>query len=589
MGPDNATANVENAVLNSFKQFSATEKLRVNDRQRLIAREHKAVKLNDLKKFSQSFKLHTPVPQDLVPILARDEGKQHEIVEKSRRAALETKTTPPKPAAPPTEQKPTRAASGKTETAPTSANAPAERQNGPRPRAQQPHYGPAAMRADRAPQHHVNQAGPRNATGTLATRLTVNQQQHRAGTVPYNQVPQPVPIQDMRLSAPTGSASASSAGPTPTSALSARFNARAPDFRPNPAANTFLPGANGSTGSSPRPSSRPDSAAKPEPPRELSDFFASPPPPANEVAVQDAFSHVKRMKKLMQEGHEEHKLRDYAFNGGIPQAYRTPPTWDTPRANENRTHLDMFEKATAPQLASHMAPGNGTVPHPHPMPPHFVQGPNAPQGPTPHHTPRHPPAQPHHGQTGPHFDGHHMQFSQSASSVHPSPRAMAPFMYSAQPQPMPMYPPGPPMPAYGMGPGMPHVAAMQAQGRPPYVNAAPSAMGGHAMTSQPSNGPFVPVAGNPPMQGFAPGAPAYPHYPAQMAPPPGPNSYPSPRHGGAQMMSHQGSQQGHPSQQVMYLPPGSQVPPMYTQMGPGTLFCLDNSDVLKAARQSQMV
>jgi hypothetical protein len=41
--------------------------------------------LNDLKKFAQQFQLHTEVPADLLPILARDEAKQREIEAKAAR------------------------------------------------------------------------------------------------------------------------------------------------------------------------------------------------------------------------------------------------------------------------------------------------------------------------------------------------------------------------------------------------------------------------------------------------------------------------------------------------------------------------
>ncbi|KAF2814371.1 uncharacterized protein BDZ99DRAFT_516970 [Mytilinidion resinicola] len=78
---------MEHDIINSFKQFSATEKLRIQERQRSIARESKAVKLNDLKKFSSDFKLNTAIPGDLVPILAKDEAKQKEIVQKSMKEA----------------------------------------------------------------------------------------------------------------------------------------------------------------------------------------------------------------------------------------------------------------------------------------------------------------------------------------------------------------------------------------------------------------------------------------------------------------------------------------------------------------------
>ena len=48
-------------------------------------------RLSDLVSFSKSFKLNKPIPDDLVPILAKDEDKQRAIKEKSTRDAEDTK------------------------------------------------------------------------------------------------------------------------------------------------------------------------------------------------------------------------------------------------------------------------------------------------------------------------------------------------------------------------------------------------------------------------------------------------------------------------------------------------------------------
>ncbi|KAF2184326.1 hypothetical protein K469DRAFT_181241 [Zopfia rhizophila CBS 207.26] len=568
--PDNATANVEHDLLDSFKQFSAAEKLRMSERQRSLARESKAVKLNDLKKFSQNFKLHTPVPQDLVPILAKDEGKQQLIVEKALRAVQELKSTPPKPAPTATDPKAAKASNVKPDSTHTSPSTTADRQQNQRQRPSQNHYGSASLRDRSGPNQNVNQGVPRN-TGLLSTRLAINQQQHKQqGAVPYSNIPHPIPVQDMRIP-PTGPSQSSSGMQTPTSSVSTRFNVRAPDFKPNPAANTFLPGGNPSTNSSPRP----DSATRSEPPRkvQITSFFGGQRPTSEPLNIYDGFNPIKRM---MKEAKDENKTREYANNGGIPFAFRTPPTWDFPEGNKDKGYVDMFERAPVPQpiSAPHNVMNNGHMPHHQQLPHHLQQGPQpVPQAHTPQHTPRHPPVQPHHGQGGPHghFDGHHMQFSQSTSSVHPSPRAVPPYMYNSQPQTIPVYPQQAPMQPYGMSPNVQHVALRQQAG-PQFVSAPGPAMGGHMMTNQPSNGPYMTMPTNTqmPMYTPAPGAP-YPHYPAQMPGPPGANGFPSPRPGGAQMMSHQGSQQGHQPQQLVYMQHGAPVPQMFTQMPSGPM------------------
>ncbi|ORX95503.1 hypothetical protein BCR34DRAFT_194889 [Clohesyomyces aquaticus] len=568
--PDNATANVEHDLLDSFKQFSAAEKLRMSERQRSIARESKAVKLNDLKKFSQNFKLNTPVPQDLVPILAKDENKQQMIVEKALRAVQELKSTPPKAAPPPAEQKPARtAAAAKPEQTHPSPSTAVDRQQNQGPRPGQNRYGSASVRDRVGPNQNMNQGSQRNP-GLLGTRLQLNQQQHKQQNVlPYNPIPHPaMPGPDMRIPPPTGP---SSGAQTPSSNMSSRFNVRAPDFKPNPAANTFLPGGSTSNNSSPRP----DSSSRQEPPRkpQITPFFAGPRPTLQPLDLTEGFNPIKRM---MKEAHDENRSRECANNGGIPFPFRTPPTWDFPQANTDKGYIDMFERASVPPPVSapHPPMSNGPMPHQHQLPPHLQGGPpHMPQGQTPHHTPRHPPVQPHHGQPGPHhFEGHNMQFSHSTSSVQPSPRAMPPYMNYTQPQTMPVYPQQVQMPGYGMSPNVQHVA-MRQQGGPQFVQPPAPGMGGHMMTNQPSNGPFMGMPANPqmPMYSPAPG-PAYPHYPGGGMPaPPGSNGFPSPRPGGAPLMSHQGSQQGQQPQQIVYMQHGGQGPPMFAQMPQGQM------------------
>jgi hypothetical protein len=73
----------------SPKNFSPEEKLRISERQRAFARENKAAKFADLKRFAEKFHLETPIPQDLVPILAKDPEKRERIVESALRHAEE--------------------------------------------------------------------------------------------------------------------------------------------------------------------------------------------------------------------------------------------------------------------------------------------------------------------------------------------------------------------------------------------------------------------------------------------------------------------------------------------------------------------
>ncbi|KAK7555732.1 PAB1 binding protein-like protein [Phyllosticta citricarpa] len=557
---------VENDLVDAFKQFSANEKMRLQERQRHAARHDKNVKLNDLKKFAANFNYSAPIPEDLIPILAKDPSKQQEIKQKSQKAAEERKSAPTperKPAAPAADVKTQPKAPG----APAASQVDRLNQRG-RPA---PGAFPQAPRSDR---NFQNNGGMpfRNGPGNLSQRLAITQQQHRSGMGMPN-MPHAVPINDMR-GPPTGPTAPSSGSHTPTSSISTRFNVKAMEFRPNPAANTFTPGGNTSNSSSPRKESVP---ARPEPRRApTSSFFGNqkPAPPSERPSLTDMFNPIKRLKK---EAQSENKTKEYTINGGIPQAYRTPPTWDVPEKNVEKSYADMFERApiTVQPMSAPQAINNGPIPHQHQLPPHLQQGGHA-MGPvhTPQHTPRHPPVQPHHGPSGPHFDGHHMQFSASNSGVHPSPRAgMPPFVaYNQVPQHMPQFSQG--MPAFGMGPNVQAVPIRQ----PGFVTQSP-AMGGQMMVNQPSNGGPV-IYGNPPgmqpmpqMPGMvyspAPGQ-AFPHHGGPMpGPAMGANGFPSPRPPVAQMMSHQGSQQGHPPQQFMPMPNGAY--PVYHQAPQGSM------------------
>lgn len=564
--PHDATTTVEHDLLDSFKQFSAAEKLRMSERQRVIARETKAVKLNDLKKFAINFKLNTPVPTDLVPILAKDETKQQAIVEKALKQAQETKSTPPKTASTIADPKAAaKPAASKPESAHASPSAGTDRQQNQRARPGQPAYASASVRERSQPQNFNQQIPPRGQ-GLLSTRLQLSHQQHKAqgGALPYNNVPQPIPPQDMRMP-PTGPSQTSSGIQTPSSSASMRFNVRANEFKPNPAANTFQPGGNPSTNSSPRPSS----AARQEPRKTLAvtSFFGGQRPPPKQPATKDSFNAVARIQREAQE-----KDKDKAHSGDIPPPYRTPPTWDFPTANAEKTYIQMFEHAppSAPISAPHGGM-NGPMAHQHQLPPHLQGAQPMPQGQHAHHTPRGPPVQPHHGQAPHHYEAPQMQFSHSANPVHASPRPMPPFAYGAQPQPMPGYGQQVPMPQYGMSPNVQHV---QLRGAQPgqFMNPQGPAMGGHMMTNQPSNGPYMGMPGNPPMPMYSP-APgqAYPQYPGHMPGAPGANGgYPNSPRPGAPMMSHQGSQQGHQQPPpMMYMQNGAQGPQMF-QVPPGS-------------------
>ncbi|PYH98333.1 hypothetical protein BO71DRAFT_65829 [Aspergillus ellipticus CBS 707.79] len=561
--PGNATSNVEAEVLDSFRQFAHSEKAKLQERRRNQASYDRTIKLNELMKFSKNFKLATPVPKDLVPILAKDPHKQEAIIQRAQQHA-EEKTVIKTPES--TESKPATRAPGSARQEAGNMPPPAQpdRQNYARGRQMYPPTGPHAGPGGRLTQQPMHQG--RQATGMLGHRLADNIQQRKGAAA--GAVPAPLPIQEVRIP-PTGPAgdqpgvTSPNKSQTPTSAVSTKFNVRALEFKPNPAASTFTPGVS-STSS---PFGRGRSVSRATSP---SAFFGTkkPRPIAERPSLNDQFNPIKRMKKES----AGQKDKDYAFNGGIPPAYKTLPTWDVSAGNEEKTYLQMFKSpasgsAISPQSRSS---SNPQMPQPPQMPFQFPQGtPGMPPTSGPPHGPHLHPQQ-HHNSGPPHFDDpHRMQMSASTSQMFPSPR-----MQHGYPSPMAPHAQlafGQGVPQFYMNQGGPQPAHMRHYpGAPQFVNPQ-SAMGAPMMVQQPSSGPYMGVPQGvapytPQMQMYSPNpSHAYP----QHAPPPQPHSgYPSPSRG-APMMMHQNSQPGQPPQPVMFMSPGQHGQPVYPVQQPG--------------------
>ncbi|PGH12339.1 hypothetical protein AJ80_06749 [Polytolypa hystricis UAMH7299] len=572
-GGETASANVETEVLDHFRQFANNEKMKLQERRRNQASHDRTIKINELMKFSQNFKLGTPVPKDLVPILAKDPSKQTEIVERAKRqheekmANLAVKkvgsTVAPTST---TEQKQPPRAAPPPSTAPA---APSERQQFPRGRQGYPPMGPHSAQPVR-PMHHQGPP-PRSGPGYLGQRLADMQQQRKSAMGP---VPTPLSIQDrMPPTGPMADQSTVSSPhkqvQTPTSAVSTKFNVRALEFKPNPAASTFTPGVSAAS-SSPASNPRTRSISRTASP---SVFFGNRklPSASERPSIKDHFNPVKRMKKEA----TEQSSKDYAFNGGIPQAYRTQPTWEVPPANEEKTYLDMFKlPIAAPSvLPQSRSASNPPMQHQHQLP--FHQHNNHAMPPTsgpPHMHHLHP--HQHHPPGPPHYEDHHrMQMSASSSQAYPSPRLQqshiayqSPMAHHAQ---LAFGQPGPQFYVPGQGP-QPHMR--QYPGGPQFV-APQNGVSAPMMVQQPSSGPYmgmpqgVAAPYNPQMHMYSP-SPAH-AYPQHGQPPPQTHSgYPSPGRG-APMMMHQGSQQGQAPQPVMYMNPAQHGQPVYPSQQSG--------------------
>ena len=570
-----ATKNVEASVREAFHQFANEEKLKVEGSRRSRASADKAIKFNDLVKFSKNFKLNTPIPKDLVPILAKDKTKQEDLVQKAQQNAQVMASGPKSNAT---------AAAGKALFANGTKNEAGSKTNAAAPnnqsakvlhqQQQQQHQQQAVRSRPPVPPEQIltstqmplDQA--RAGSGLLGHRLADGHRMHKLGN---QNVPAPLPIQDARKRSSGAGVMTSTPSPQRLTNLrsptSAKMNANAAAFKPNPAANAFKPidpsdASSPQSGRTTRPVSRPHSP---------SEFFGNrkPVPPAERQSILDHFNPLKYLKS-----EAEKEGNDYPNNGGIRPAYRTPPTWNPPREPEEfKSYKDLF--AAIPPLAvpHDPSPNSQPLPHAHQLPPHLQGNPGLPQVHAPHQVPPSMPAQMHHyGQQHPHDEHYHaMRPSASNSSVYhiPSPRVQSMTMATAYPSsPMAQH-----AQLYSQS-AQPYYMSVAANGQPvafrPYPGGSPMLTQGAHLTpmvvpQQVNPGMMVPqpmgYPVNPQLAMYPSGHPqAYtpPHQP--------PNGYPSPGRG-APMMMHQGSHQGH--HHPGYVPPNQYGQPVYTQQQQG--------------------
>ncbi|KAL9108791.1 MAG: hypothetical protein Q9227_006448 [Pyrenula ochraceoflavens] len=546
----NATEGVESEVLDHFREFAKQEKAKIHERRRVQASNDKSAKIAELKKFSKNFRLDTPVPTDLVPILAKDRNKQEQIVEKANRQRDEKLATsaPSQPKG--ADVRPPVVAPGNAK--PEAVAGPAvDRQNTARARQGFPPTGPFATR-----EKSIQSQGLHTSRNShlLSHRLTDIQRERKAGMAMPHNVAAPIPITDMRVPPPVmvdnsgfSSPQRQSAVQTPTSAMSSKFNVSAASFKPNPAASSFNPGGASTRNSSPQSAARTRSISRAQSPTA---FFGTRKPNSSERrSIATVFNSIKRVKKDLE---AQNKQKEFSFNGGIPQAYRTPPIWDDVVRDENKekTYVEAFDRdllgrppAMSPAVSNHSTPAS-QMPHAHQLPYHLQNGGHHSHMQAPHPAPHNMHGQ---HQQAPFEDHHRMGVPGVHPHAYPSPRLQqSPMVY---PSPMghqaQIY--GQPMPQFYAPPGAPQqISRMQYPGSGQFMHGQPGQVAGPPMmVQQTSNGPFMNMPQQFPQPMYSPSpSHAYPHMSQA-------NGYPSPSRG-APMMMHQGSQQGHHPQNMSY-------------------------------------
>lgn len=437
---ENTTDDHIRGTADAFKQFANNEKLRLRAAQeakRSNARHEKNVKLNDLKKFAENFRLKSRVPDDLVPILAKDHEKQLEIKRKAEESARfdeQKRRDSEKEGVSPT---PPKSAASQSATPSESRAQVQQSQSQTRNRGTQNIRGGLPITSPRAPfSQRQNQNLP-----------FVNQAR---GGIP----PQPLPT-DLRIpSGPTSTREGETL--SPTAANNARLNVNAKEFKFTPAAHSFTP-----TGASQSPQ-RMSNAPRAEEP--IASFFDKTEKKSSDVK-KDVNTHCDTIKHMREKKYPVEWQKSITENGGIPQPFRTPPTWDVPTERQNTKYLSDFpEPRSLSQGPSPMHtpnPANGPMPHAHQLPPH-LQNTHLPNPAQHQRFPNMLPYGAPHGHAQ-NFDPRMQQFTGGpGNSVQNSPRYAPAQMannFNGQMGPMHMggMPPhfgGQPMPHYGMSPSM---------------------------------------------------------------------------------------------------------------------------------------
>jgi PAB1-binding protein PBP1 len=227
----------------AFRDFVNHERQRLAQKKQALVKSEIDKKIAEFRKFSQSFKLNKPIPDDLVSILAKDESKQQSIRDKSSKDASSTEARSigvslnnAVSRAPAAKLAPAKAPAAGMKPAPTSNGAPATNPTKP--------AAPATS----------TQSSESSITGKKLIPMVIqaipafkgpkkNDQASPPANVPTSNGPQ-------KPSAPGVSAAAAAAN---------RLNVDASSFRPNPKANAFSPGngspsnGNASANVSPKP------------------------------------------------------------------------------------------------------------------------------------------------------------------------------------------------------------------------------------------------------------------------------------------------------------------------------------------------
>ncbi|KAH9898712.1 hypothetical protein F4778DRAFT_771743 [Xylariomycetidae sp. FL2044] len=580
-GTPSATSTVERDVLKEFKSFASQQRMNAEKARSNKARQDKEVRLTELKKFATNFKLPTPVPVDLISIIAKDPAKQREIQEKAQRDAQEVAKRKADEAA----AKEKKASTTK-ETQPSVLAQPSSDSKASRPTVNAPTSGPAP-----APPRHQHQSGRQSFVPPVYPYQNNrpppqhNQQGRQGGLTGRIRAMENQKAQEILRMPPTGPANPSDPSYTrrmagPMQHHLGKLNPHSNEFKPAGGfAQSFGPNGHPSAGSSPRSAMNHSSDAH----SGAASANAAP------VVVSKKRKTIDPQKcSIMSFARtiQPPETKNWNDNDGFRPSFDTPPTWrsalddETADSTMRLTYDEYFERQpfnsqptpNPPNLLPNMA-------HAHQLPLHLQPGSHSVG---PRHSPHVPPVamHGHHGavQHTP-FNGgddHRMMHSNSQQSFSSPRMGQVPVAYPPAVNAAGQMHYGQPMVPF-MGPSAPPMNfARSFSNNNQYMPQQPGVMNGQMIVQPPYMTPqgMMP-AGPPQMPVYAPG-----HHHQYMPPggtPPsgmsGANGYPSPGRPAAPMMAHQGSQQGqavYSSPAMAHQQPYAQNPSKYP-VGGGSL------------------
>lgn len=304
--------------LPAFRDFVTNERQRLTQKKQALVKSEMDKRKAELLKFSQTFKLNKPIPDDLVPILAKDEEKQRQIREKASQDASST----------------TARAIGVTATlnpSPSASRMPVSTSNKITPAPTKPAAAvPVVVKA------------PLAGTSTSVAKPAAMKPTELSKKTAVSMYIQPIPPfkGSKRSTTPLpGAATHTNGAPVPMSPTSTanRLNANASSFRPNPKGPTSpIPS---STSASASPKAKPAESSPPTP----NPFFGTKVIKKGAIHIKDDFNPFKHNK--------------------VVEANQITAIW--PYSGKRYMHMFPPLQHQSPQQPVHIAPpGPPPVSHP---------------------------------------------------------------------------------------------------------------------------------------------------------------------------------------------------------------------------------